>query len=112
MKAWWKKFAVTMLLLLPLQGMAATLSAFTCFSPDAHGTFGTNAHDHAGSSSHEDDGETGNVHSGHLNCHQFFSGIPAVVAVNTPSELPAFQSSLSLFVTLFIPERPQRPPRS
>lgn len=113
MKTWRKKLAVFVLLLLPLQGLAATLSAFTCFSADAHPTADANAHSHdGGGSSHEHDGETSKDHSGHLNCHHFFSGIPAVMVVTVPTELPAFESSISLLFTLFVPERPQRPPRA
>jgi hypothetical protein len=110
MKAWCKKLALIVLLLPPLQGLAATLSAFTCYSGNAHqGTIG--AHQHDGGTSHEHDEETGADHSGHLNCHHFFSSIPAPVAVTVPSDIPAFESSISLLFTLFVPERPQRPPR-
>lgn len=110
MKAWWKKFAVIVLLLLPLQGLAATLSAFTCFSADAHQTVASNTHSHDSGSSHEHDGETSKDHSGHLNCHHFFSGMPAVMAVSVPSDIPAFESPISLLSTLFVPEQPHRPP--
>jgi hypothetical protein len=112
MKNWRKKFAVIVLLLLPLQGLAATSSAFTCFSADAHHAVGVDAHSHDGHFSHDRDDDTRKEHSGHLGCHHFFSAMPAAMAVTVPSELPAFQSSISLLFTLFVPERPQRPPRS
>jgi hypothetical protein len=109
MTAWRKRIAVVVLLLLPLQGWAATLSAFTCFSADAHQTAGSPHHDTG--SPHEHDGDTGNDHSGHLSCHHFFSGMPAAVSEPESPDLPAFESSISLLFTLFVPEQPQRPPR-
>ena len=53
MKNWRKKFAVLLLLLLPLQALAASLSVLTCYTGEAH----HGIVDHAGSghgSSHED----------------------------------------------------------
>ena len=101
-------------MLLPLQSIAASLTALTCYSDHAQQTEahdpGT-SHGHEGSTSHPHGDESGNDHSGHMNCHHFFSGMPTTVLVGTPSELPAFESSISLLFTLFVPERPQRPPR-
>ena len=111
MTGWRKKFAVIVLLLLPLQGLAATLSVFSCVSGDAHQTT-THTHGHDGGSPHEHDGETDQDHSGHITCHHFFSAMPAAMALTVPPELPAFESSISLFYTLFVPELPQRPPRA
>jgi|InoplaM1AM_1038551.scaffolds.fasta_scaffold02079_1 hypothetical protein len=115
MKDWRKKLALIVLVLLPLQSIAASLTALTCYSDHAqqtethdHGT----SHSHDGSTPHQHGDETGSDHSGHMNCHHVFSGMPTTVIVNMPSELPAFESSLSLLFTLFVPERPQRPPRT
>ena len=112
MKGWRKKFAVMVLLLLPLQGLAATLAAFTCSSADTHHAAAGHAQSHDGGLSHQHDGDTSDDHSGHLGCHHFFSAMPTAMAVAGPADIPAFESSISLLYTLFIPERPQRPPRS
>jgi hypothetical protein len=113
-KNWRKKLALIVLLLLPLQSVAASFTALTCYSDHAqqsqthdHGT----SHSHDASTSHQHGDESGNDHSGHMNCHHVFSGMPMTVMLSAPSELPAFESSISLFLTLFVPERPQRPPR-
>ncbi|MGQ0750225.1 MAG: hypothetical protein ACT4PS_06810 [Betaproteobacteria bacterium] len=115
MKDWRKKLALFVLVLLPLQALAASLTALTCYSDHVHHT---ETHDHGASHSHDGgtlhkhDGESGNDHSGHMNCHHVFSGMPTTLIVSAPSELPAFESSISLLFTLFVPERPQRPPRT
>jgi hypothetical protein len=113
MKFWWRKLAVLLLFVaLPLQGAAAVLGTLSCFSADEYQT----AHPHAnaqqdGSSDHED-GNTISDSSQHHGCHFFSSSLPASVVKTAPADLPAFESSISLLATLFIPERPQRPPRS
>jgi hypothetical protein len=38
--------------------------------------------------------------------------MPAVLVLADSDALPEFHSSLSLLSTLFVPERPQRPPRA
>ncbi|HET9663511.1 MAG TPA: hypothetical protein VFP00_04720 [Burkholderiales bacterium] len=116
MKDWHKKLALILLLLMPLQSLATSLTALTCYSGDAHHQ--TQTHEHGAAHGHDDgssrthEGETGTDRSGHLNCHHVFSGVPMTLAASAPSELPAFESSISLLHTLFVPERPQRPPRS
>lgn len=50
--------------------------------------------------------------SGHLNCHHVFSGMPTVMTLSEAPDLPAFESSISLLITLFVPEQPRRPPRA
>lgn len=121
MKDWRKKFAALLLLLLPFQALGASLSAFTCYSGEtSHSTASAPEHDHGsapashthdGGTSHQHDGESGAGHSAHQNCHHVFSGMPAATVVNVPAELPEFASAISLLFTLFVPERPQRPPR-
>lgn len=121
MTDWRKKFAVFLLLLLPLQALAASLSALTCHTGVAHHGMTSHSdldhgsapdgHVHDHSTPHEHDGDASADHSGHLNCHHVFSAMPVATVVNAPSALPAFDSSLSLLYTLFVPERPQRPPR-
>ena len=114
MKDWRKKLALLVLVLLPLQSLAASLTALTCYWGDAHQSeqhdHGS-SHSHDGGTPHQHDGEAGGDHSGHMNCHHVFSGMPTTLAVSDSSELLAFESTISLLFTLFVPERPQRPPR-
>lgn len=111
-------FAVLALLLIPLQGFAATLSTLSCFGDDAQAsTVHQHSHDDS-ASSHEGtprqhDSDTGKEHGGgHTGCHHFSSGLPTVVAVAAPPMLPTFESTIYLLSTLFVPEQPQRPPRA
>src|SRR5688572_17213474 len=121
--SWRNRFVILLLLLLPLQGLAASLTAFTCHSGQAtHGD--TLDHDHGGDPAaqpshetaathqHHQDDDRSSDHYGHQNCHQVFSAVPAVRVVADSDALPEFHSSLSLLSTLFVPERPQRPPRT
>jgi hypothetical protein len=113
MKSWRRTFAVIVLLLLPLQGLAAALSVFACIAAaDSQQSAGLSVHtyDNWSGDGHHD--EINNDRSGHTSCHHAFTGLPAIVTVNLPSELPAFESSLTLLFTLHVPERPQRPPRA
>jgi len=113
MRAWYRKLALLALLtVLPLQGIAATLSALACFLAEKHQAAESHIHSDQGGSFHEHDGDPGENQSGHLGCHHFFSAMPTVVTMTTPSEVPAFESTLSLLFTLFFPEQPQRPPRA
>jgi hypothetical protein len=113
MKNWWRKLAVLLLFAaLPFQGTAATLAALSCVSGDEPQTVQSHAHSHHESPSHQHDGGAANDHSQHLCCHLFASSLPAAVVSTPAADLPAFESSISLLATLFIPEQPQRPPRS
>jgi hypothetical protein len=113
MKNWWRKLAILLAFVaLPLQGMAATLEALSCFSADEHQTVQSHAHGDQDGSSHHHDDDAATDHSQHLCCHFFSSSLPASVVTAAPADLPVIESPISLLVTLFIPERPQRPPRS
>lgn len=112
MNGWWKKFVLILLLVIPLQGLAATLSTLSCFSAEERATTPSHAYIHHDGPSHQHEGDGSKDNSGHPCCNHFFSAVPAVAATAAPSELSAFESALSLLTTLFVPERPQRPPRS
>jgi hypothetical protein len=129
MQSWHKKFAALMLLLvLPLQGMAAVLMPLACFSTPEHAAqriadpaahhgadiANTHQHDaHAGTDHHQssDDGGSGKNYNSHLCCN-LFSAMPASVVTVAASDLPVLTSSISLPLALFVPEQPQRPPRT
>lgn len=119
MKFWREILAVLMLLLVPMHALAASLSALNCHTGEAHQApvdahvHGTSqiSHTHEGAASHQHEADPGVDPSGFSKCHHVFSGMPATPVVNAPAELPEFESTISLLLTLFVPERPQRPPR-
>jgi hypothetical protein len=112
MQAWLRKSVlIALLLVLPLQGVAATLSPLTCVSSTQDEAASIHVQDHSGGTVHEHDGDSGKDFPGHPCGHNFFSGIPAIAVTIAPTDLPEFSSSVSLLATLFIPEQPQRPPR-
>ena len=111
MKLWWRKLAVLLVfLVLPLQGAAATIHALSCLS-DGNGQHA--GHDHGShGSSHDHDGDTGKSDFAHYCCNLVASGLLGVPAAAVQAEPPTSESSIPLLATLFIPEQPQRPPRS
>jgi hypothetical protein len=115
MKNRWRQLAVLLVFLaLPLQGMAATIHALSCLS-DSNGQHAVQAyvHDHGShESSHDHDGDAGKNDSAHFCCNLVASGMLVVPAAAVQAESPTFESPISLPATLFIPEQPQRPPRS
>jgi hypothetical protein len=111
------------LLVLPVQGMAAALSALVCSGHEgaAHGVSQASdahehavlhdtgvAHDHFAGGS-EKTGSTD--HANHLCCHHFASSAPGAVEKIPDADLSVYVPALSLLATLFVPEKPQRPPR-
>ncbi|MBX9812177.1 MAG: hypothetical protein K2Y16_11295 [Burkholderiales bacterium] len=107
-----------MLLVMPLQGVAASLSHLLCSPPSAaeqmvsghhHDVGGDNVtpHDHDDSSSND----SSKSHAGHLSCHQVSSAIPSVTVAVFVSNLSVFEPAVFILSSLFFPERPQRPPR-
>jgi hypothetical protein len=113
MKNRWRQLAVLLVFLaLPLQGMAATIHALSCLS-DGNGQHAAQAHVHdrgPHGSSHDHDGDTGKSDSAHFCCKLVASGMLVVPTAALPAEPPTFESPISLLATLFIPDRPQRPP--
>jgi hypothetical protein len=113
MKLWWRKLAVLLLFLaLPLQGVAATFATLSCLTSDEHQTVQSHVHGHQDGAPHHHDGDVAGDHSPHHCCHFFTSSLPATEFASASPDLPVFESSISLLSTLFIPEQPQRPPRT
>ena len=115
-----RKIALLLLLLLmPIQGIAASVSHLLCASSSAaepmdmgsghhhDDSVAAQEHDHEGSSN---DGN--NNHAGHLSCHQVSSGIPSITVLAFVSDLPVYHPSSFTSPNLFFPEQPQRPPRA
>lgn len=107
-------------LALPLQGVAATIHALSCLSEgngqhvgEPHGHTQSHGHDHRSpGSSHDHDGDTGTGGFAHYCCNLVASGLLGVPTAAVAAEPPTIESPISLLTTLFIPEQPQRPPRS
>ena len=113
MTTWCKKLVLVLALtVMPLQGVAATLSVLLCHGEaQAHAMHDQGSHDHgARADGHPDEGGTTGNHVQHLCCHYTVSA-PASLAL--PAALPDFL--VQAFVPdplhdLFVPDRPQRPP--
>ncbi|MDH5537553.1 MAG: hypothetical protein OEZ08_18535 [Betaproteobacteria bacterium] len=107
-----RKFAVLLLLLvIPLQGVAASLTDALC-SPAPASTQHIDTHSHDGSvgAAHEHDGSVGEDHATHLCCHHFFTAIPTVIADVDGAAPSAVDSPHPHPLRLFFPEQPLRVP--
>jgi len=105
-----KLTALALLLVIPLQGVAAaSLSVLQCPPVDAGAAFSDKSDEGA---AQERDGGTVNHSSEHFFCHQLSSGIPVIPARGVTPDFPVFVSSIALLPSLFFPEQPQRPPFS
>jgi hypothetical protein len=129
MSALLQKFAlVALMLLLPLQGLAAATAPVLCLGDNSHHSakasvehppatdkgqhaaheHGTSQHDHSNAPANSSGGE----HAANLCCCHFAAVAPVTIETLPQADLPIYQSSLSFLATLHIPELPQRPPRS
>lgn len=105
---WVKKLMLAVVLaVMPLQGIAASLSVLQC--PPAPAA-ATDAPDSDDGGVPERDGNAVKYFSEHFFCHQLHSGIPVAPAKAAIPDLPAFEPSISLLSSLFIPKQPQPPP--
>ena len=115
---------LALLLTVPLQGLASVVHALAC-APDGHhaattAPAGEDAHAHHHHAGHdhgtphqhpEESGGTSGDHASHQCCHHF-SAAPVTAVSQAPTEHSVYQSSLTLLELSFVPEQPQRPPRS
>ncbi len=114
----------TALAVMPLQGIAATLTVLLCHGDaQAHAAHAAASHGHGGHSHYDaaavpeqpgatggDDGSAADMSPFHLCCNLTASAPPMVTVT---SDLPEF--SVRMFVPgtlhdLFVPDQPQRPP--
>jgi len=109
-----KILIMALLLVMPLQGFAASLSHLLCSSSSAAEQMLSSHHHDAGDDSialHDhDDGNNGKSHAGHLSCHQLSSAIPSISTALSVGDPPVFEPAVFVFPSLFFPEQPQRPP--
>ena len=113
MTAWCKKLVLLVALaVMPLQGVAATLSVLLCHGDaQAHATHDRSNHDHGVSQDGPQDegGTTGNsVH--HLCCNVTASAPSILMLPVTQPDFPVRAYTPDPLHDLFIPDRPQRPP--
>ena len=102
-----KLAALVLLLLIPLQGVAASLIVLQCPPAEAGAIHSPSGGDGA---AQERDGEgSKNIHE-HFFCHQPVLGIPVIPPVAATPDLALFEPSIALPSSLFSPEQPQRPP--
>ncbi|MCW5605195.1 MAG: hypothetical protein KIT18_11690 [Burkholderiales bacterium] len=120
--------AVLLLLILPLQGLAAVLNPLLCLSgqhqPAAMAMAQERQNSHAGHEHdqapvtastdhyHDHGGEADNVSGGHLCCHHAFTGalpVHVMTGVDAPS---VYTASDSVVPVPFFSERLPRPPRA
>lgn len=120
MPAHWLKTLVlaAALAVMPLQGIAATLSFLLCHGEaQAHETHGGQSHDHGtaagGHHDHKAGGDEGSSSVAvpyHLCCH-FAVTAPLDVTLALPQQdFPLLALAPERLHNLFIPDRPQRPP--
>ncbi len=114
-----KILMIALLLVMPIQGIAASVSHLLCASSSATEPMDTGSGHHHGDSvaaqehDHEGSSNDGNdTHAGHLSCHQVSSGIPSITVLTFVGDLPVYHPSSFTSPNLFIPEQPQRPPRA
>lgn len=113
-----------LMLVLPLQGLAALTASARCngqsedtvqaahTSPDSHHAVAQQAHDHPANYPQHDDGQPADQFGGHTCSHHLFSGIPSTTVPDVPAPPHTAMPRVSLLTTLHIPELPQRPPRA
>jgi hypothetical protein len=108
------------LMVMPLQGIAATLSFLLCHGEaQAHTAHATHppgdGHGHGAHHDGRHDGKAGDEGSAgaspyHLCCH-FTVTTPADIALATaPPDFPVLARAPDILRDLFVPDRPQRPP--
>jgi len=119
MKGWSRKLALVLaLLVMPLQGMAATLSVLLCHgdaqvhAAHEHGATGHDhvAADHAADAHHGTVSDDGASAAYHLCCNMT---VPVPYGALPPGAAPDFPPVAGVQDTLhdlYIPDRPQRPP--
>ena len=105
---------LAIMLLLPLQGMAAAVMPLLRVGGEAHAAMP--CHEQAAEAHHDSapnnttpapDGEAAN----HLCCHQVFTGVSFGVIAGAAHKFSDVSRLVLPLATLFIPDSPDRPPR-
>lgn len=115
----WMKKAVLLLavLVMPLQGVAATLSILLCHGDaQAHAMHGQPVHDHAAAHdqthhhTYNDNAGANSDLSYHLCCHHTLSGLPVMALAPAIPDFSLIAVAPEPLHDLYFPDRPQRPP--
>ena len=113
---------IALLLIIPIQGVAAAVHAFAC-GPDSSPAVASTEHsehkhghmiagEHDGAHQHDQQsGKGAGDHPQHQCCHQV-SAVPTVYVSPAPADLPVYLSYPSVLELTFVLEQPQRPPRA
>ena len=119
MRSWQTRAATLLLMLiLPFQGLAASLSPMLCHTEEHHAAADSVSGHYNGHPHHSTDtvpaGEQNSTsdYAGHLCCSIAFAAVPMVTAGTTPLEPTFYTLPDSVSPPLFVPERLQRPPRT
>ena len=109
MSPWLKKLVLAAaLLVMPLQGIAATLSVLLCHGDTQIQATHVNGEIQHGT--HQDEGGTVGHHAYHPCCH-FSASVPPVEALPAATfDFPVRTFAPDSLHDLFVPDRPQRPP--
>jgi len=117
MTIWCKKLALVLALtVMPLQGVAATLSILLCSGEaQAHAMHGQGNDDHSAqhdgnADSQRDDGSATGSSTYHLCCNATASASSAVTLPAAQPDFPVRAFVPDPLHDLFVPDRPQRPP--
>ena len=114
MAIWCKKLVLVLALsVMPLQGLAATLSVLLCHGEaQAHAMHDQGNHDHgAPNYDHQDEGgATGNSSAYHLCCNITATAASILTLQATQPDFPGRALAPPTLHDLFVPDRPQRPP--
>lgn len=118
MSSWSRTLALVLALaVMPLQGIAATLSVLYCHGDaQAHALHEQHGHDHAANSAeHHHAGQDKDAGAGgstgyHLCCNVTVSAPPSMTLPAALPDFPVRTFAPVSFHDLFIPDRPQRPP--
>jgi len=119
MQTWNTRLAALLLMLvLPLQGLAASLSPMLCHTEEHHAAIDrahgdSNDHHHHGTDTVPAGEQNGTAdYAGHLCCSIAFVAVPMVTAGTSPLEPTLYTSPDAVSPPLFVPERLRRPPRA
>ena len=107
-----KLVLLAVMLVMPLQGIAATLSVLLCHGDaQAHAMHAQDGHDHGMyHDGHQDESGTTGSHAGHFCSHLVVSGLPEVILPAITPDLLVQVSASHLLHDSHFPDRPQRPP--
>jgi len=114
MNAWCRKIVLAFsLAVLPLQGVAATLTVLLCHGDaQVHAAHAATGHDHGHQNDNQpnEDAAGGSVAGYHHCCNVTVSALSAMTPPSAPPESPARVVVSDRLYHLFVPELPQRPP--